>query len=135
MPLCSCIVCKISNCIVVTKRSTMILRKRDMEVTIWNKKENSSLQQSYIKRLKIFSISLLWSMITYFIKAYKINSKPTTMLQSSTMFTSPVNLILFFAKGAIITQESRPIEFAMPVENVKRSKYLYHYFYILFSDC
>ena len=58
-------------------------------------------------------------MITYFIKAYKINSNPTTMLQRSTMLTSPVSLILFFAKGAIITQENRPIEFAMPTENVK----------------
>ena len=69
-------------------------------------------------------------MITYFIKAYKINSNPTTMLQSNTMLTSPVNLILFFAKGAIITQENRPIEFAMPVENLKIFMYSYHYVYI-----
>ena len=58
-------------------------------------------------------------MITYVIKAYKINSNPTTMLHNSTMLTSPVTLILFFAKGAIITQENRPIEFAMPTKNVK----------------
>ena len=72
-------------------------------------------------------------MISYLIKAYKINSSPTTMLQNSTMLTSPVNLILFFAKGAIITQENRPIEFAMPVENVKRLMYLYNYVYILIA--
>ena len=72
-------------------------------------------------------------MITYFIKAYKTNSNPTTRLQNSTMLTSPVNLILFFAKGAIITQENRPIEFAMPVKNVKLFMYLYHYVYIFFG--
>ena len=69
-------------------------------------------------------------MITYLMKAYKINSNPTTMLQNSTMLTSPMNLILFLAKGAIITQENRPIEFAMPVEKVKRFMYLYNYVYI-----
>ena len=52
--------------------------------------------------------------ITYMTNAYTIKNTINVRIQSNTIFTSPTNVMLLFANGAIIIQVDIPIEVDIP---------------------